>query len=62
VGLAWLHDPVSYGYAVGSVTTGRAFHARQINGDDPDKKGYPDPPGWGLGLVLRTPPPQKMFC
>ena len=36
--------------------TGRASHARQVKGDDPDKKGYPGPPGWGLGVRLRTPP------
>jgi hypothetical protein len=24
----------------------RASHARQVKGDDPDKKGYPGPPGW----------------
>jgi hypothetical protein len=28
--------------------TGRASHARQVKGDDPDKKGYPGPPGGGL--------------
>ena len=33
-------------------TTGRASHARQNKGDDPDKKGYPDPPGWGFGVGL----------
>jgi len=27
----------------------RASHARQVNGDDPDEKGYPGPPGWGVG-------------
>jgi hypothetical protein len=31
--------------------TGRASHARQVKGDDPDKKG---PPGWGLGVRLMT--------
>jgi hypothetical protein len=33
---------------------GRAFHARQVKGDDPDKKGYPGPPGWGFGVGLTT--------
>jgi hypothetical protein len=31
-----------------AYATGRASHARQVKGDDPDKKGYPGPPGWGL--------------
>jgi hypothetical protein len=35
--------------------TGRASHARQVKGDDPDKKGYPGPPGWGFGVGLSTP-------
>jgi hypothetical protein len=26
--------------------------ARQVKGDDPDKKGYPGPPGWGFGVEL----------
>ena len=46
VGLVWSHDPESY--AGGS-------HARQVKGDDPDKKGYPGPPGWGFGVGLTTP-------
>ena len=35
-----------------AYSTGRASHARQVKGDDPDKKGYPGPPGWGLGVRL----------
>jgi hypothetical protein len=35
--------------------TGRASHARQVKGDDPDKKGYPGPPGWVFGVGLTTP-------
>jgi hypothetical protein len=31
-----------------AYATGRASHARQVKGDDPDKKGNPGPPGWGL--------------
>jgi hypothetical protein len=28
-----------------AYVTGRASHARQVKGDDPNKKGYPGPPG-----------------
>jgi hypothetical protein len=44
-----------------AYATGRAFHARQVKGDDPDKKGYPDPPDWGLGVRLTTPPRKKVL-
>jgi hypothetical protein len=37
-----------------AYVTGRASHARQIKGEDPDKKGYPGPPAWGLGMRLTT--------
>jgi len=37
-----------------AYATGRASHARQVKGDDPDKKGYPGLPGWGLGVRLTT--------
>jgi len=43
----WSNDPESY--TGGSILTGRAFHAAQAKGDDPDKKGYTGPPGCGLG-------------
>jgi hypothetical protein len=43
VGLAWSYDPESY--AGGSVAAGRISHAGQVEGDDPDRKGYPGPPG-----------------
>jgi hypothetical protein len=36
-------------------------HARQVKGDDPDKKGQRGPPGWGLGVRLTT-PPHKIYC
>jgi len=39
-----------------TYATGRVSHARQVKGDDPDKKGYPGPPGWGLGVRLTTSP------
>jgi hypothetical protein len=37
-----------------AYATSRAFNARQVKGDDPNKKGYPSPPGWGLGAGLTT--------
>ena len=40
--LAWSDVPERY--AGGRIATGRAFHARQVKGDDPDEKGYPDVP------------------
>jgi hypothetical protein len=43
VGLAWSNGPESY--AGGSIATGRGSLAGQVKGDDPDQKGYPDPPG-----------------
>jgi hypothetical protein len=46
VGFLQSNDPESY--ASGSVAIGRASHAGQVKGEDPDKKGYPDPPGCGL--------------
>ena len=42
-----------------AYATVRAFHARQVKGDDPDKKGYPGPPGWVKGVRLTTPPHKK---
>jgi hypothetical protein len=54
VRLVWSNDPESY--TGGSVATGRASHAGRVKGDSPDKKGYPGPPGWGLGVGLTTPP------
>jgi hypothetical protein len=53
-GLAWSENPECY--AGGRVATGRGSLARQVKGDDPDKKGYPGPRGWGLGMGLTTPP------
>jgi hypothetical protein len=44
-----------------AYATGRASHARQVKGDDPDKKGYTGPPGWGFGVRLTT-PPRKNYC
>jgi hypothetical protein len=44
-----------------ACATGRASHTRRVKGDDPDKKGYPGPPGWGLGVRLTTTPLKKML-
>jgi hypothetical protein len=41
--------------------TGRDSHARRIKGDDPDKKGYPGPSGWGFGVGLITPYSNKLI-
>jgi hypothetical protein len=43
----WSNDPESC--ASGSIANGRASHSGQVEGDDPDKKKCPGPPGWGLG-------------
>jgi hypothetical protein len=50
VGLASSEDPESY--ANGRRATGRGSQARQVKGDDPDRKGYPGPPSEGLGMGL----------
>lgn len=34
-------------YAVSNVATRRVTHAEQGKGDDPDEKGYLEPPGLG---------------
>jgi len=60
VGLAWSNYPEIY--AGGSLATGKAFHASSVKGDDPDKKGYPGPPVWGLGVRLTTSPHKKYIC
>jgi len=55
-----INDPESY--AGSSIATGRASHATQVEADDPDKKGYPVPSIWGLGVGHTTPPNKNMFC
>jgi hypothetical protein len=60
VGLAWSNDHESY--AGGSDETGTASRARQVKGDDPDKKGYPSPPVWGLGVRLTISPLTTYIC
>jgi hypothetical protein len=44
-----------------AYATGRASHARQVKGDDQDKKGYPGPSGWVFGVGLRTPHSKKLI-
>jgi hypothetical protein len=44
-----------------AFATGRASHARQVNGDDPDKKGHTGPPGWGFGVGLTNPHSKKLI-
>jgi len=60
VGLVWSNDPESDGSC--SVAAGRASNARQVKGDDLDKKVYRGPSGWGLGLRLTTSPHKKYIC
>ena len=38
-----------------AYATVRASHARQVKGDDPDKKGYTGPPNGGFGVRLTAP-------
>jgi len=42
-----------------ALATGRATLAGQVEGDGPDERGYPGPPGWGLGVRLTTSPHKK---
>jgi hypothetical protein len=58
-GLVWSMIPRAM-LAV-ACATGRVSYARQVKGDAPDKKGYPGPPGWGLGVRLTTPPRKKIL-
>jgi hypothetical protein len=44
------------------MATGRGSHAGHVKGDDPDKKRYPGPPGWGLGVGLVTPHCNTWIC
>jgi hypothetical protein len=60
VGLAWSYDPE--GYAGGGVAVDRFSLAGQVKGDDPENKGYPCPPGWGLGVGFRSDPVKSFNC
>jgi len=42
-----------------AYATGSTSHARQVKGDDPDKKGYSGAPDCGLGMRLTNPPSKK---
>jgi len=42
-----------------AYANGKTSHAREVKDDNPDKKGYPGPPGWELGVRLTTPPSKK---
>jgi hypothetical protein len=44
-----------------AYATGRTSHARKVKGDDPDKKGYSGPSGWGFGVGLTTPHSKKLI-
>ena len=54
MGLAWAGGPESN--AGGSEATGEFSLAGRVKGDDPDLKGDPCLPGWGLGVGLNTSP------
>jgi hypothetical protein len=45
-----------------AYATGRASHVRQVKVDDPDKRGYPGPTGWGFGMELTTPHSKKLIA
>jgi hypothetical protein len=44
-----------------AYATVRASHARQVKGDEPDKKGYLGPPGRGFGVWLPSPHSKKLI-
>jgi len=44
-----------------ALATGRATLAGQVEGDGPDERGYPGPPGWGLGVRITNSPLKKLI-
>jgi len=48
-------------YAGGRVATDKAFHATEVKGDDPNKKGYPGPPVWRLDVGVKPHLMKNMF-
>jgi len=44
-----------------ALATGRATLAGQVEGECPDERGYPGPPGWELGVRLTTSPCKKLI-
>jgi hypothetical protein len=59
MGLACSKD--SARYAGVSVTTGLTSHFGQFIGDNLDKKRYPGPLGWELGMKTKTSPRKKFY-
>jgi len=59
VGLVWSVERESC--AGGSIATGRASHATQVQSDNSNKKAYPDPPGW-VWTWGNNATPQKINC
>jgi hypothetical protein len=53
----WSNHPESYSSS--SLSADRASHAGEEKGDDPEKKGYHAPPGWGMRLT--TSPQYKIL-
>jgi len=60
VGLVWSNEPEIY--AGVSDAPGMVSRARQVKGVDRDKKGYPGPPGWELGVRLTILPHKTYIC
>jgi len=44
-----------------ALATGKATLAGQVEGDGPDERGYPGPPGWELGVRLTTSHRKKLL-